>query len=464
MYYNFSTNDLFYFLSFGALLITAIYHSILFYYNRIKLLGNYSFYLWISLFFIGFASFTRNNNKNDLLYYLIGSLTLWTSYAIYFRFILSTITPSKIKESVYLRFAYNNWFIFIAGFITNITVHLISPNLVQLFSTIALLFNSSILILGIIILYILFKEKNIYNKNILGGAVCMIFFNIFNIIALYNKDLLFGLTSVSYISLGYFTEIIFFSIAISHKMRHDVNEKYNALTEIKNQELKLAIERKKASDILMVQDFKIKNERAKAIMTQRAEIGRKLHDDLSGSLVALRFLVQDFSSKAENKIEKEKFNIIAAELETLYVDTRNYSHELSVHPALSANKMSYDIWAYLNKLKEQFSSIGLLTIHTTFNANELDQLNTIQTKHIYSVLKECITNTIKHTNAQNIWIGIEFTEQCSIRYIDDGKGLTTIQEGIGIKGMRKRMNDLGGAFDISTSENGTKTTLSFKIN
>ncbi len=468
MIYNFSINDLISFFTFGALLITTIYHSILFYHNRIKLLGIYSIYLCLGLLFIFFANVTKNLPTDKvILGYTISSCILWTSYSFYFRFILAIIDPKTIDQSKFLRSVQKNWVFLPICILVNVIVFIVPQSLNSIFSMIALLFNCGILICGILLLNIIYNDKkHIYNKNFLGGSVCLIFFNVFNGIAMYNNGALFGIISISYICLGYFTEIIFFSIAISHKMRFDLDEKYKALAKIKDQELELEMEKKKASDILISHDFEIQNERTKTIIEQRTSIGRRLHDDLSGSLVALRFLVQDFKVKATSDEEKDKFKDLEAEISNIYKEARNFSHELSKSPTLADSKISYDIVAYLKKLEEQFLNIGLLTMHINLNQDDINEkLNVIQTKNVYFLLKECISNTIKHSAAKNIWIDIEFNKnKCKVYFSDDGVGAKAIgNEGMGIKGMKESAKHLNGTLELTNTPTGLSISIEFVI-
>jgi signal transduction histidine kinase len=466
MLYNFSIDDLISFVTIGALLIAAIYHSVLFYYNRIKMLGSYSIYLWTSLIFLVFANVTKTLDPiQSKIGFAISLSVLWLSYLLYFQFILTPINPIKIEQSKWISNSNRNWLFLPICILVNIIVYIVPKNISPIFSIIALLFNGVILLYGIIILNIIFKEKrHITNRNMLGGGICMLFFNVFNGIAMYNNGSLFGLLSISYICIAYFTEIIFFSIAISHKMRFDLDEKYKALAKIKTQELELEIEKKKASDILLTHTFELHNQRTKAIIEQRTMIGRKLHDDLSGSLIALRYLIQDFKAKAKDANDKENFKALETEISNIYKDARNYSHELSKKSAFDEAEISYDILAYFKKIAEQFNALDLAKINLKIDAQELNKkLNTKQTKHSYFILKECITNTIKHTNAQNIWISIQFdAKECIINYIDDGKGFKSLKpEGIGIKGIRDRADDLNGYIEINTDKNGTSFTIGF---
>jgi signal transduction histidine kinase len=60
-------------------------------------------------------------------------------------------------------------------------------------------------------------------------------------------------------------------------------------------------------------------------------------------------------------------------------------------------------------------------------------------------VQEIVTNTIKHSDADNLWL--EFTpspEGITIRAHDDGRGASRISPGLGLTGMKERLESVGG--------------------
>jgi signal transduction histidine kinase len=63
--------------------------------------------------------------------------------------------------------------------------------------------------------------------------------------------------------------------------------------------------------------------------------------------------------------------------------------------------------------------------------------------------QEFVTNSIRHGTAANVWIRIAFDgDQVSLVARDDGSGAFSIRDGFGISGMRRRMQELGGALTV----------------
>ncbi|HEX2864598.1 MAG TPA: sensor histidine kinase [Deinococcales bacterium] len=67
------------------------------------------------------------------------------------------------------------------------------------------------------------------------------------------------------------------------------------------------------------------------------------------------------------------------------------------------------------------------------------------------VLREAITNVIRHARARACGIGLEVTpETATLTVTDDGGAPPALVEGNGLRNMRRRVTDLGGDFDLRT--------------
>lgn len=64
-------------------------------------------------------------------------------------------------------------------------------------------------------------------------------------------------------------------------------------------------------------------------------------------------------------------------------------------------------------------------------------------------VQEVITNTVRHSGAQNLWIRVEQSEGgIAIHARDDGRGSKSIQSGNGLQGMRERLEQFGGRLSV----------------
>ena len=67
-------------------------------------------------------------------------------------------------------------------------------------------------------------------------------------------------------------------------------------------------------------------------------------------------------------------------------------------------------------------------------------------------VQEIVTNSVKHAGADNLWIEFVKTDgKLQVRARDDGRGVVSIKEGQGLRGMRERLERLGGRLEIEAT-------------
>jgi signal transduction histidine kinase len=90
---------------------------------------------------------------------------------------------------------------------------------------------------------------------------------------------------------------------------------------------------------------------------------------------------------------------------------------------------------------------------------------------LYRILCECINNTLKHAQADNIDINIEkVNDSLMVFYSDNGKGFDVEErlqdkKGIGLMSMQSRLKSINGQINFfSTQGKGTDIIIKVKIN
>ncbi len=67
-------------------------------------------------------------------------------------------------------------------------------------------------------------------------------------------------------------------------------------------------------------------------------------------------------------------------------------------------------------------------------------------------VQEIVTNTMKHSDAQNLWLEITPSPGgMTIRAHDDGHGTSAIRDGLGLRGMKERLEALGGRVNVAST-------------
>ena len=200
----------------------------------------------------------------------------------------------------------------------------------------------------------------------------------------------------------------------------------------------------------------------------RTRIASDLHDDIGSSLSQIAILSEVARHKAGENGAAEPLRRIA--------DT---SRDM-------VDSMSDIVWA-INPQKDHLSDL----IHRmrrfasdTFDTTDVgyrfifdESTNDIAVgadlrREAYLIFKECINNTAKHAEADNVEIRIESNkDSMSVRIADNGRGFDPDEAiggeyagygGNGLLNMRKRAERLGGEFVIESGR-GKGTTVMFEI-
>ncbi|MCS5490816.1 ATP-binding protein [Algoriphagus sp. CAU 1643] len=182
-------------------------------------------------------------------------------------------------------------------------------------------------------------------------------------------------------------------------------------------------------------------------------IGRELHDNI-GQLLSLSKLYLA-SSKPEKQAEGRQL------INQIITEVRGLSKTLNLDWVESISLEEF-ISQQLDKIK----STGFCEV--VFNREDENwELDKDQKLVLIRVIQECLNNAIKHASPNLIKILMEKQEgERAIRISDDGIGFDTSlsSQGSGMTNLRKRMETIGGNFQITSSPGqGTDIILSLPI-
>jgi len=196
---------------------------------------------------------------------------------------------------------------------------------------------------------------------------------------------------------------------------------------------------------------------------ERRRIARELHDGLGQHLVALKLNFEMLGSQMNSpgKIWAESQEI----LEQCIAETRTISYLL--HPPMldDAGLILAAKW-YAEGFSERSGIKASLDI-----SPELPRLAKAVELTIFRVLQESLTNVHRHSGSKTVEITIrtEGADVC-LEVKDQGSGMradvlkrfleTGSQVGVGLAGMRQRVNELGGRFEIASDKHGTAIKVS----
>ena len=184
----------------------------------------------------------------------------------------------------------------------------------------------------------------------------------------------------------------------------------------------------------------------------RKTISERLHDDIGGSLAALKMKF------FKNKNIDDELNI----LDKIYNDVRALSRDLDTQIKFHSS-LKNSIQDLIDEMCSNFEK-------TSLNVFPESEINTIKNQEFIQntilTLKELITNVINHAQAKNISVDVSKQENNLVILVqDDGVGFDfEKKEGFGLKSIRNRcvLNE-GDLFIDSNKKNGTTVTVNFKI-
>jgi signal transduction histidine kinase len=187
---------------------------------------------------------------------------------------------------------------------------------------------------------------------------------------------------------------------------------------------------------------------------ERERIAKDLHDNISGNLAAIKLRMSQIKNQT-GEIQQ-----ILTNLDNTYDEVRTISHDL-IPKKLSVNNFS----GRIEQLVDFNNSSNLSITLDLFPINELNKLpNKIQLE-TYSIIQETLTNMHKHSKANKGFVTITLhNNYINILIEDNGIGLfnDNVNEGIGIKNIKSRIELLKGNFNID-SKNQVGTTININL-
>jgi signal transduction histidine kinase len=309
---------------------------------------------------------------------------------------------------------------------------------------------TKILLLGMVIGFLAFSVRHWKDHSLrylFWGNLLFLLFSIFSLALiliphLFNLGGLAG-NSLLYYEAGLFFELVFFMAALNNKNRSRIVEETREREYLRSQNL--------------VKEYEKEMAVYKAQQEERERISADMHDELGSGITAIRLM----SEIARNKMKE---------------DTPVELHKISHSANDVLNKMNAIIWS-MNASNDSVDNL-LLYIRTyaveyfentpvTCQVESPDKVASHEItgekrRNIFLSVKESLNNILKHAAATKVNINIIANGELVIIITDDGKGIDLDKLryfGNGLKNMARRMENIGGSYQIENTGGGSKTTL-----
>ncbi len=203
---------------------------------------------------------------------------------------------------------------------------------------------------------------------------------------------------------------------------------------------------------------------------ERRRIARELHDSTGQSLAALVIHLSAVSAKI-SEVDPGSADLLREAIllsQKASDETRTLSY-LLYPPTLDYAGLRSALEWYI----EGFTQRSKVKVDLNVSLGA-DRLPEIVERTLFRIVQESLTNIFRHSGSETASVQIEArSEIVRLEVVDNGTGipdeiLTTLnssggQLGVGIRGMRERVRQLGGWLQIKSAETGTKIIVTLSV-
>jgi signal transduction histidine kinase len=202
---------------------------------------------------------------------------------------------------------------------------------------------------------------------------------------------------------------------------------------------------------------------------ERRQIARELHDSVGQLLAALSMNIAAVQRQSD-KLDSAGSRAVsenAAMVEQISREIRTISHLLHP-PLLDAAGLASAIRWYVDGFSERSKIKVDLDI-----PHEFGRLSDEMEIAIFRMVQECLTNIHRHSGGSSATIRVhEADRHLRIEIQDQGKGIppekqaqlvSSTRTGVGFRGMRERLRQLGGILEIRSDSTGTAVTATLPL-
>ena len=175
-----------------------------------------------------------------------------------------------------------------------------------------------------------------------------------------------------------------------------------------------------------------------AVDEERARIARDLHDDQAQMIAAIKIALEGRTDAARaifEQVEKE---------------LRRKTREL--RPPMLASASLHEA------IEAEFARLGRAGISARlFHSGAVEKISRPVEQLCFQVVREALANVVRHARAKSVEVTIEKIDAAArVSISDDGHGIESAgNEGVGMAGMRERLELMGGSLRIESKSGGT---------
>ena len=172
------------------------------------------------------------------------------------------------------------------------------------------------------------------------------------------------------------------------------------------------------------------------VLTDRDRIARDLHDHVIQRLFAVGLALQGTIPRARVPEVQERLTGCVDDLQEVIQEIRTAIFDL--HGAHSG------ITRLRQRLDEAIAQFADPKVRTTVQfSGPLSVIDTVLADHAEAVVREGVSNAVRHANATSIAVNVAVADDLCIEVVDNGSGIQGDVTGSGLTNLRQRADDDG---------------------
>lgn len=177
------------------------------------------------------------------------------------------------------------------------------------------------------------------------------------------------------------------------------------------------------------------------ILTDRDRIARDLHDHVIQRLFAVGLTLQGAAPRARVPAVRESIYSSIDDLQEIIQEIRSAIFDLHAGPSRATGLR--------HRLDKVIDQLAIPALHTTVQyTGPLSVVDTVLANHAEAVLREAVSNAVRHANATSLAINVSVEDDVRVEVVDDGVGISGDITESGLRNLRQRADDAGGEFTV----------------
>lgn len=183
------------------------------------------------------------------------------------------------------------------------------------------------------------------------------------------------------------------------------------------------------------------------ILTDRDRIARDLHDHVIQRLFAVGLTLQGAAPRARVPSVRESIYSSIDDLQEIIQEIRSAIFDLHAGPSRATGLR--------HRLDKVIDQLAIPALHTTVQyTGPLSVVDTVLANHAEAVLREAVSNAVRHANATSLAINVSVEDDVRVEVVDDGVGISGDITESGLRNLRQRADDAGGEFTVENMPTG----------